>query len=92
MSPLRHRFYLKSSLSLVARPPSTEVSDSLSQQCISLLPCSCDVCRLFFSGRCSPGHQGMPKHAQLARIATKNEILTAIVWVKNVNTKLRGSL
>jgi hypothetical protein len=29
---------------------------------------------------------------KLGRAATSERILTAIVWVKNVNTKLRGSL
>jgi hypothetical protein len=35
-------------------------------------------------------HQGMPKHTQLARAGARRDILTAVVWVKNVNTLLRG--
>ena len=42
----------------------------------------------------APEHQGHAEHSmhKLGRAATNERILTAIVWVKNVNTKLRGSL
>jgi hypothetical protein len=37
-------------------------------------------------------HQGMPKHAQFEEAATRKMVLTALVWVKNVNTWFEGSL
>lgn len=47
---------------------------------------------LFRRGSPALKHQGMPKHAQLARAGARTRILTADVWVENVNTLLGGSL
>ena len=47
---------------------------------------------LFFCGSWLRNIKGMQSIHKLGRAATNERILTAIVWVKNVNTKLRGSL
>ena len=69
--------------------------------CVSVCLCFC-VCVcvwvslvlwwLFFCGCWLRNIKGMQSMHKLGRAATNERILTAIVWVKNVNTKLRGSL
>jgi hypothetical protein len=67
--------------------------------CVSVCLCVC-VCVwvslvlwwLFFCGCWLRNIKGMQSMHKLGRAATNERILTAIVWVKNVNTKLRGSL
>jgi hypothetical protein len=38
------------------------------------------------------GHQSTPKCAQIEEAATRKMVLTALAWVKNVNTWFEGSL